>query len=356
MSNDTIMKTLHFPALFVLVMVLTLTVSGQEKERVNNLAGDWRFALGDNKKFARPDYDDSGWEEIYVPAEWQHEGFRNYHGYAWYRKKVTIDYAKTDMLYLELGKIDDVDEVYFNGTLIGTTGGFPHDYFSAYNYPRRYHLPSELINKGGKNVIAVRVYDEGGAGGITGPNVGIFNYINFSENSIHLFGKWKFNMSDNPKWAAEDLDDSTWEDIIVPASWESQGFDKYDGFAWYRKKFKLPADYKTDDLLILMGKIDDMDQVFINGKLVGHTGNMERRWANNDEYDKYRTYSVPDGLLKPGQDNVVAVRVYDQTGAGGIYEGPVTLLPQKEYKQFWKSYRMSTGGDNFFNWLSYYFD
>jgi hypothetical protein len=358
MLKDTIMngQTTRIAVLLLLNLVLLVELHGQEKERRVNLAGDWHFALGDNMKFARPEFDDSDWEEIYVPSEWQREGFRNYHGYAWYRKKVTIDVESKDALYLELGKIDDVDEVYFNGHFIGRTGGFPPDYFTAYNYNRRYHIPSEIINKGGKNVIAVRVYDEGGEGGIMGSGVGIYNYINFSDNSVHLFGKWKFRMSDNPKWGAENMDDSDWEDIIVPASWESQGFEHYDGFAWYRKTFPLPANFKTEDLLILMGKIDDMDQVYINGKLVGQTGNMDRRWAHNDEYSRFRTYAVPPDLLHAGKDNVIAVRVYDQEGVGGIYEGPVTLLPQKEYKQFWRSYRMNSGGDNFFNWLSYYFE
>jgi sialate O-acetylesterase len=108
--------------------------------------------------------------------------------------------------------------------------------------------------------------------------------------------------------------------------------------------------------LIILGKIDDMDQVYINGRLVGRTGNIDRKWASNDEHNRYRTYAIPEGILQAGKNNVIAVRVYDQEGQGGIYEGPVTLLPQKEYKQFWKSYRMNSGGDNFFNWLSYYFD
>jgi sialate O-acetylesterase len=276
------MKTLTIPAVFVLLLSFALAVDtcGQDKEHRTSLDGDWRFALGDNKKFARPEYDDSEWEKIYVPSHWQREGFRNYHGYAWYRKKVTIEVEDQDALYLELGKIDDVDEVYFNGHFIGGTGGFPPDYFTAFSYNRRYFIPMELVNTAGKNVIAVRVYDEGGEGGIMGPNVGIYNYRNYSDNSVHLFGKWKFRMADNPKWGAENLDDSDWEDIIVPASWESQGFPHYDGFAWYRKNFTLPSNFNTEEMLIILGKIDDMDQVYINGRLVGRTGNIDRKWVS----------------------------------------------------------------------------
>jgi hypothetical protein len=97
-----------------------------------------------------------------------------------------------------------------------------------------------------------------------------------------------------------------------------------------------------------------MDEVFINGKFVDGTGRMERKWADDGEWDRYRVYSIPDDLLKPGQDNVIAVRVYDQGDRGGIYEGPISLLPRSEYREFWKQYR----DDNFdfYRWLTYYFD
>lgn len=343
-----------FNLILLLCIVNTCELFAQGREKIEGLSGDWKFVLGDNMKFANPRYDDTDWEEIYVPAAWQEEGFRHYHGYAWYRKSVEFDFESKDILYLELGRIDDVDEVYVNGHFIGRTGGFPPEYYTAYNYHRKYILPIEYLNKGGENVIAVRVYDEGGEGGIVDSPIGIYNYESYSEHSFNLFGKWKFRLFDNPEWSKETLDESDWEDILVPSSWDAQGFSEYDGFAWYRKTFTLPAKFKGDDMLLLLGKIDDMDEVFVNGKFIGGTGKIERKWGSNDEYNKYRVYSVPDGLLKPGQKNVIAVRVYDQQLTGGIYEGPITLLPRKEYKQFWKEFRDENF--DFVHWLSYYLD
>ena len=351
------MKTITIPraiSLFLLYAVLlNVEASCQEREKRATLHGNWKFILGDNMKFAKPEYDDSDWEKIYVPNSWQEEGFRNYSGYAWYRKSIEIDVLNNDDLYLELGRVDDVDEVYFNGHLIGSTGNFPPDYVTAYNYHRRYQIPMELINKKGKNVIAVRVYDEGGEGGIMGPQAGIYHFPNYSDNSLNLFGKWKFHLFDNSEWSKEEFNDSAWDDITVPAGWESQGFKSYDGFAWYRKTFKLTPDFKVDDLMLLIGRIDDMDQVYVNGTLIGETGNMNRKWASDDEYSRYRNYSIPDNVLKPGKENTIAVRVYDQEGQGGIYEGPITIIPRSEYKQFWKRYREENF--DFHHWISYYF-
>ena len=64
-------------------------------------------------------------------------------------------------MYVELGKIADADETYVNGVKVGQTGelspggGDPQAY-------RRYRVPSEALNWGGENVVAVRVFGSGG--------------------------------------------------------------------------------------------------------------------------------------------------------------------------------------------------
>jgi hypothetical protein len=332
------------------VLLITMALYGAARERKVSLKGDWKFTLGDNAKFADPGYNDSGWENIYVPSPWQSEGFRHYNGYAWYRTKVEFSFDPTELLYLELGRVDDVDQVFINGHLIGSTGGFPPNYFTAYNVPRAYLIPHEYLVKGKENVIAVRVYDEGGEGGILGSNVGIYHYATYNESGLSLCGNWKFHLFDNKDWSKENFNDADWEDIVAPATWESQGFQGYDGFAWYRKKFTLPAGFQTKDLVVLLGKIDDMDQVFVNGEKIGETGDIESQRARDDEWQHERTYFIPDNLLHPGKENVIAVRVYDQTGEGGIFEGPLTIIPRTNYKQFWRDYH---GSNDYFGWKSF---
>ncbi len=332
----------------VLIITASLSAESSSGEKKVSLRGNWKFALGDNTLFSDPRYNDSHWEEIYVPSAWNNEGFRNYNGYAWYRKKVDISFDPKELLYLELGRIDDSDEVYVNGHLIGSSGGFPPNYFTAYDVPRSYYIPAEYLNESKGNVIAVRVYDEGGEGGILGRNVGIYSYETYAENGFALYGNWKFHLLDNMDWAGENFNDSDWENIIAPSNWERQGFHDYDGFAWYRKRFALPAGFKTNDLVLLLGKIDDMDEVFINGEKVGHTGNIESKWVRGEEWQKPRNYFIPDNLLRSGAENVIAVRVYDHEGNGGIFEGPLTLIPRTEYKQFSKKYH----DNNSFSWWS----
>lgn len=320
------------------IMMLTASVSFAGDRKVN-LRGNWKFSLGDNMNFAKQTYDDSKWEEMYVPADWHEEGFREYAGYAWYRYTFELDFKTGEPLFVELGRIDDVDEVYINGHLIGSSGGFPPTYFTAVDVNRAYLIPTEFLVKGKGNVIAVRVFDEGGVGGILGKYPGIYSYGDIFANGFTLMGNWKFQLSDDPSWSKEEFDDSTWENITVPAPWENQGFREYDGFAWYRKKFVLPKDFDTKDLVLLLGRIDDMDQAYINGTWVGGTGNIDRKWARDNECNVSRTYFVPEGLLKAGATNTIAVRVFDQEGRGGIYDGPITLIKRSEYRAFWKRYK-----------------
>ena len=64
-------------------------------------------------------------------------------------------------------------------------------------------------------------------------------------------------------------DDNYWKEIFVPAYWEVQGYKNYDGFAWYRKSFVLPEKYSGIKLVLMLGMIDDIDQTYINGTLIG---------------------------------------------------------------------------------------
>ena len=51
-------------------------------EEPNATTESWQRTV----RFFDPEYDDSGWDEITVPACWQAEGYR-YNGIAWYRTR-----------------------------------------------------------------------------------------------------------------------------------------------------------------------------------------------------------------------------------------------------------------------------
>jgi sialate O-acetylesterase len=113
-------------------------------------------------------------------------------------------------------------------------------------------------------------------------------------------------------WEQADLDDSQWELISLPGRWETSGqldLVALDGSVWFRREFILNEQQATIPLTLNLGYIDDSDYTFINGTLVGST---------IDRYNAKRSYHVPSGLLKTGR-NVIAVRVLDTGGGGGIW-------------------------------------
>ncbi len=311
-----------------------------EGKRIVNLKGKWKFSIGDNQKWASPYYDDTNWEEIYAPSSWENEGFHGYNGFAWYRKHFEIkENFKGKSVYLSLGYIDDVDEVYINGVKVGFTGSFPPTFFTAYNVPRKYYLPENILNKNEKNLIAVRVYDSQLEGGIISGELGIYMNEDEIPLDINLAGQWKFVLGDKPEFKNKNFDDSDWHTIIVPGFWEHQGFPDYDGFAWYRKEFQIPEEYQDQEMILLLGKIDDFDQVFVNGSLVGYTGDFSEDMFNinlGDNWQRQRAYVISKDKFLKGQKNIVAVRVYDGYLDGGIYEGPIGLVTRKNYNKFWR--------------------
>jgi hypothetical protein len=337
----TIVNDRSLSFLMLLPLLLVSLASAQEWKSVLDLRGKWKIQIGDEKKWSEKSFNDSKWEEVFVPSPWEDEGFPGYDGYAWYRKHFTMPSgAENKILYLHLGCVDDVGEVYCNGMLIGISGSFPPDYYSAYNSQIVLPLPQGALNVSGDNVIAVRVYDEQLAGGIVQGKIGLYEPIDYPVPEISFVGMWRFKTGDSEQWKNPEFDDHSWNKLFVPAVWETQGYSYYDGFGWYRLHFKVSAELAEKTLVLLLGKIDDLDETYINGEMIGRTGRIRsdsRRNNLNGEYQLQRVYTIPAGVLKSGADNTIAVRVFDGGGFGGIYQGPVGIVTREQYKKWKKS-------------------
>lgn len=110
-------------------------------------------------------------------------------------------------------------------------------------------------------------------------------------------------------WAAPNLVTDEWVELQVPGLWEAQGYEQFDGIAWYRTSFTLTKEEAEQAATLYLGQIDDSDISWVNGVRVG---GMEM------SYNKQREYIVAASVLKTGT-NTIAVRVEDTGGGGGIY-------------------------------------
>ncbi|PLX12081.1 MAG: glycoside hydrolase [Marinilabiliales bacterium] len=326
-------------SLLALMLLTSANLISQDLSMIKSLEGRWKFSIGDNLEWAHPDYDDSHWESIHVPGSWENQGFHGYDGYAWYRLKIILpEKPAKESYYLLLGYIDDVDEVFINGKKIGQTGQFPPYYSTAYTANRSYFIPNGVITNDEVH-IAVRVYDELGEGGIVGGNVSLQMDMSSAITDLNLSGNWKFKTDLCTEF--NNLDISGWDDIIVPGKWEDQGYKDYDGYACYAKEFTLNSQFEGKHMILLLGKIDDLDMVYLNGTLIGQSGPFNPATMNlrSDTYQQFRSYHIPSGLLNQSGKNTIVVNVYDGFMDGGIYEGSIGLISQENYISYWNKRR-----------------
>jgi sialate O-acetylesterase len=317
-------------------------LSGQQKDFMLMLHGSWKFQIGDSVNWSDPEYNDNQWEKINVPSAWEDQGFFNYDGYAWYRKEITLPKdCKNKDLYISLGYIDDVDQVFINGKLIGFSGVFPPRFMTALDVARKYPIPQEYLNFQGKNVIAVRVYNHHMSGGIISGDVGLF-IENTVKPEISLTGLWHFRAGDNILWKDNGHNDKNWRSMVVPGNWKNHGYKDYDGIAWYRTTVVIPDEFDNQKIVFIIGRIDNCDQVYINGHLIGSTGtivSLKKKMSQKtngepaessvtEECSKSRMYLIPDDLLRMNKENIIAIRVYNKNLKGGIVNGPIGFIRQ----------------------------
>lgn len=110
-------------------------------------------------RWENPALDEADWAVLPAYVTWGTADLANFDGVAWFRATFDApDGWAGEGATLELGAIDDQDRTYVNGVLVGST--------ADWTAQRVYALPSGLL-KPGRNYIAIRVHDTGGAGGFS---------------------------------------------------------------------------------------------------------------------------------------------------------------------------------------------
>lgn len=104
------------------------------------------------------------------------------------------------------------------------------------------------------------------------------------------------------------FNDSSWGELNVPRLWENQSLGDLDGVVWMRKTITLSAEDIKNKAVLSLSKIDDEDITYVNGIEVG----------KNTQWDAKRVYEIPTNILKEGT-NIIAIRIVDNSGGGGIY-------------------------------------
>ncbi|OOQ59220.1 putative Ig domain-containing protein [Mucilaginibacter pedocola] len=178
--------------------LLLLTAFAVKANAQLSLQSGWKFKPGDSTAYSAPAFDDGQWQAIDVAKPWERQGHPGMDGFGWYRLHITIPASLKNSAYLkdslrfDLQNVDDNDEVYLNGKLVATTGS---NIKEGHYGPRRYTLatnnPAILWDK--ENVIAIRIFDTGGDGGLYGDKFAIsmndiMDYASINTEAEFVYG------------------------------------------------------------------------------------------------------------------------------------------------------------------------
>ena len=103
-------------------------------------------------------------------------------------------------------------------------------------------------------------------------------------------------------FAKLDLNDEEWHSMTIPDSWTQAGYN-HAGIFWFRRKIDIPDEIASRPCTLHLGAIDKADRIFLNGTLVGETGDG----LDMGPWCTPRVYNVPQGILQAGE-NLLAIQ------------------------------------------------
>jgi alpha-galactosidase len=141
---------------------------------------------------------------------------------------------------------------------------------------------------------------------------------------------WKFAIGDSAQWAQPGYNDQNWKPISLTHSWESQGYTYTNGFGWYRLHLVIPASLKAsaylkDSLRLTLNNVDDNDEVYLNGKLVAKYGGKGGDITTGNYGNRSYTIAANNPAILWDKQNLLAIRIFDTGGDGGLYGDKFTL-------------------------------
>lgn len=155
---------------------------------------------------------------------------------------------------------------------------------------------------------------------------------------ILLNGTWKFSMSPPEKHWEKSVDFTDWQDILVPGECQMQGMAIQHEIPYvYKKKFKVPPDYKGKQVYLDFHGVYSYARVWVNGNFV------------REHYGGFTRWSCPiTDYVSPGDSAILTVEIVDRADdisygsgyakhqIGGILRDvELRALPEQHFTHFY---------------------
>lgn len=148
---------------------------------------------------------------------------------------------------------------------------------------------------------------------------------------LMLMTDWRFHRGAEERAPGTTFDDSAWESINLPHTWnaldgQDGGGDYYRGDGWYRRKFRVDATWAGRRIFLQFDGVNRTAEVFLNGRRLGqHRGGFARfRFDVTSALDFNGENVLAVRVNNGTDDNMIPVSA-DYTFFGGLYRG-VSLI------------------------------
>jgi putative heme-binding domain-containing protein len=106
-----------------------------------------------------------------------------------------------------------------------------------------------------------------------------------------------------------------WQKVDAPDVWKKPPPGK-QGYGWYRCAIAIPKEWTGRDFELFVEPVDDSREFYLNGTRVGGAGSFPPEFRSG--LGDATRHSVTPSIVRPGEWNVLAIRVFDSDGRGGF--------------------------------------
>ncbi len=143
-----------------------------------------------------------------------------------------------------------------------------------------------------------------------------------------------FRVGDQLEWANPEATEEGWR--VVSTDERDDGWRELDAGStrvgitgWYRLYFPIPASAGARNWMVSAGFVGNLSEAYWNGKPIGGIGARMGDTILIPPQRTVHTWSINPDSIRPSErgENVLAIRVQNVIGAGGMLGGPVGLYP-----------------------------
>ena len=163
----------------------------------------------------------------------------------------------------------------------------------------------------------------------------LFPKVYAQHESKTINDSWKFYQGECKAAASATYDDSAWNSIHLPHTWNTDAYTEkkyYQGTGWYRRTLTLPKNWQTKQVFLKLDAASKAAAIYMNGRKIGeHNGGYT---ACTFDITPFCSFGAPNSLaihVDNARQDIPPISA-DFTFFGGIYRDVwLTAVPKQHF-------------------------